>query len=408
MSAWSGPGAAELARYRGALDAVLAWSRARDYRGFSKHDALASPLLATLFGWGKWPRILAIQGVMRAPVDVRPWLGVPRRRDPKGIALFARAGLDLWAIDGVESHLRAATELLDWLLAHPARGFRGLSWGYPYPWQDLGFFAPTDSPNRVVTSWVGLALAEAARATGLARYRDALAPIAEFLLEEPKVLFAGAEGKCLSYVPDPAITMAVMDVPALAGAFLAEAAAIAGRDEWATEARKLIAWVADKQTAYGAWYYTHPPGDSPVTHDNYHTAIILDCLDQYRVATGDVAFDEVYRRGLGYYRKHLFEDDGAPRWRNDRAFPRDVHGAASGILCFARAGARAAEHARFATTILDWTLQHLFDPSGFFYYQKTRFYTKRFCLLRWGNGWMARALASGVRQAASPDLRWRG
>ena len=39
--------------------------------------------------------------------------------------------------------------------AHPSTGFDGLCWGYPYPWQDVGFFAPRHFPNRVVTSFVG-------------------------------------------------------------------------------------------------------------------------------------------------------------------------------------------------------------------------------------------------------------
>ena len=44
-----------------------------------------------------------------------------------------------------------------------------------------------------------------------------------------------------------------------------------------------------------------------------------------------------------------------------------------------------------------WTMANLYDARGYFYYQKTRLYTKRFNLMRWANGWMCRALAQRLR-----------
>jgi hypothetical protein len=382
-------------RARRALANTLAWSRERDYCGFSKHDGLNSRILEVLLGATRPGRLVAIQAVMRSPVDVRPLLRVRRARNPKGIALFAQAWL-LRGEDGPAERAEAC-RLLDWLLAHPASGHRGLSWGYPYPWQDVGFFAPRHSPNRVVTCWIGLALVAAARATGERRYREALPRVAEFLTVEPRVLHDSPTMKCYSYVPDDRVDWAVMDVPGLVGAFLAEAGALLGRDEWLAEAERLVRWVVDKQTAEGAWHYTHPPGDSHVKHDNYHTAIVLDCLDRYRAATGDGRFDASWRAGLRFYRDRLFttgRHGTAPRWTSDREYPHDVHGAASAILCFTRAARREPGSRETAVGVLRWALDRLYDPRGFFYYQEARFYRKRFCLMRWCNGWMSWALAA--------------
>lgn len=384
-------------RARRALGATLDYSRAREYSGYSKHDALNSPLLAALFGFSRWTRLAAIQAVMRSPVNPRPLLRVPRTRNPKGIGLFAHALLDLHRAEGREADLREVEELLSWLLDHPAQGFRGLSWGYPYPWQDVGFFAPRGFPNRVVTSWIGLAFAETVRTIGKERYRNALPRIAEFLLEEPRILFDSAEELCLSYVPDPSVSWAVMDVPALAGAFLAEAGELLDRPDLTEAAHRLVHWVVRRQTGYGAWFYTDPPGDSHITHDNYHTAIILDCLDRYRRATGDEEVAQAYDRGLAFYRDHLFTPAWAPRWRSDRDHPHDVHGAASALLCFTRAARRDPAWWEPAQGVLRWTLDELYDPRGFFYYQRTRLLTKRFLLMRWANAWMCRALAAVVR-----------
>ena len=136
---------------------ALEWAKAREYTGWEKHDALNSPVLRALSLGRKWPRIFLTQGVMRSPVNIRPLLGVRKHRNPKGAALFARAYLNLYRLTGNERHRDEAKLILQWLLDNPAKGFTGLSWGYPYPWQDLGFYAPPGFPNIIVTYFVGRA-----------------------------------------------------------------------------------------------------------------------------------------------------------------------------------------------------------------------------------------------------------
>ena len=193
---------AEMESYQRIIQSTLSRAQACDYAGYSKHDGLNSPFLSAVLGHGKWPRLAAIQLVMRCPWNIRPLLGVSRTRNAKGLGLFACARLDLYAAQGRDEDLYEATKLLEWLLANPSQGFKGLSWGYPHPWQDVGLFAPRHSPNRVVTCWVGFAFAEAVRLTEDERFRDALERIAEFLTEEPNVIHDDAEMTCYRYVPD--------------------------------------------------------------------------------------------------------------------------------------------------------------------------------------------------------------
>lgn len=418
------------------LDAVLTWSRNREYAGYSKHDALNSPFLSACSLQQPLLRLIITQGVMRFPVNIRPLLGVPTGRNPKGIGLFAYAYLDL-AERATNDEERAvcvqeAASLLSWLIAHAAPNapasnalcetfstvreldgtptLNGMGWGYHYPWQDQGFFQPRHYPNRVVTSWIGFAFLRAYEVTGELRFLDACEDIAIFLTDNPRVLYEDPDQRCLSYVPVEDINWAVMDVSALVAAFLARYLAArekAGKpsSDQATQfhsmARRLMAFVVDKQTDYGAWFYTWPANDSHIKHDNYHTAIILDCLADFMTYSNDHRWESPYRRGVDYYQRALFLENGAPRWMNDRTYPHDIHGAASGILCFVRAAEYFQETAgpllEWADIILEWTLQHLYDPRGYFRYQRTRWFTKSYCLMRWGNAWMARALAQRLR-----------
>ena len=108
-------------------------------------------------------------------------------------------------------------------------------------------------------------------------------------------------------------------------------------------------------------------------------------------ATDDRQWEAKYRLGLDFYARKLFNADGAPRWMSDRDYPHDIHGAAQGILTFAR---HRNAFPDLAERIAAWALSNMYHPAGRFYYQQMRYYTKRFTLLRWCNGWMARALAS--------------
>jgi len=377
------------------LERVLQTARSADYSGYSKHDGLNSPILAGLAGGSRLRRLVAIQVVTRSPLDIRPIVGVRKARNAKGLSLFARALLSRHRMTGSADDAREARELLDWLIAHPAPGFDQLCWGYPYPWQDVGFFAPRHFPNRVVTSFVGQALLDGYETLGDARYLDAAREAVRFLLEAPKTMFEDADRRCVSYVPDPRIDWIVMDVSALAGALTARLGAITGDGDLIAEGGRLVRYVVSRQTDEGAWFYSDPPSASHITHDNYHTGFILDAIQQYGLVTGSDEFEAAYRSGIAFYEQRLFEPNGAARFMSDRLYPIDIHGCAQGIITFSLQQRHAGTGAAMAGRVLEWTLTNMWDPaSGWFDYQRRRRYRTRIRELRWCQGWMSWALAS--------------
>lgn len=377
------------------LDRVLQTARTDRYEGYSKHDGLNSPLLARLAGGSRLTRLAAIQVVTRSPVDIRPLVGVRKARNPKGLSLFARALLARHRMTGSPDDAAQARELLDWLTDHPSAGFDGLCWGYPYPWQDVGFFAPRDFPNRVVTSFVGQAMLDGYETLHEDRYLDAATRAVSFLLGAPKTLLEDENRRCVSYVPDPAIDWIVMDVSALSGALAARVGAITGDGDLIREGGRLVRYVVSKQTDYGAWFYSDPPSASHITHDNYHTGFILDAILSYGLSAGSSEFDDAYRRGIEFYESRLFEPSGAARFMNDRLYPIDIHGCAQGIITFSLRQRHLGTGAATAGRVLGWTVSNMWDPSsGWFYYQRRRGYRTSIRELRWCQGWMSWALAS--------------
>ncbi len=373
------------------IDNVYQWSRDQKYLGYNKHDGLNSPVLKALLGWGKWPRMIAIQAVMRFPINLRPLLLTPKVYNPKGLALFAQGLMTRYQISGDKKYLEEATDLLNILekITSPVNS-ESIAWGYQYPWQDPGFFAPTAMPNAVVTSFVCEAFLDAYRITNNAHYLDIIAKAIHFFLNDLAVLKDTDEELCLGYMP-VAMTMRVMDVSILTGTVIAQYAVIINDQKLKDIAHRLVNYVANQQTDYHAWYYTDPPQDSHITHDNYHTGFILDALWRYMKATKDETWMPNYLNGLKFYADHHFAADGAPRWMHDTEYPHDIHGAAQGILTFSR---HLNEYPGLAEKITEWTIINMYNPSGRFYYQQRKFFTIRFTLLRWCNGWMCRALSS--------------
>ncbi|MEM6797135.1 MAG: hypothetical protein AAF725_24395, partial [Acidobacteriota bacterium] len=325
----------------------------------------------------------------RSPVDPRPLLRTERSRNPKGLALFALAYLRRGAAGDLES----ARELLRWLEENAAPGFSGLCWGYDHDWYGLHFTAPKESPNIVVTGNVAYAFLEAFEATGEDRYLKTARSAVDFMLRDLGSSVETPEMRNIGYVPGN--VWGVLNINGLAASILARTAAHTGEPELTREAQRLIAFLVDKQTDYGAWHYAWPAKSSNVAHDNYHTGNVLDWLLDYRRYSGDEAFTDAARRGLAFYRERLFEADGWPRWRSHRRSPADAHSAGQALVTFSKAALEVdPDFLRDAARTARWALEHLQHPDGWFCYQKSPWWTKRYTLMRWCNAWMAHGLSS--------------
>ncbi|MGI9294313.1 MAG: hypothetical protein ACR2PS_10050 [Pseudomonadales bacterium] len=383
----------------GILDETYEYSRANAYKGYNKHDGLNSPILNSLLGWGRWPRMVAIQGVMRFPINLRTMLLTKKTYNPKGLALFSLGLLRRYEATSDEAYLLEAQNLLQLLeeIASPGQ-WSGIAWGYHYPWQDPGFFAKTNTPNAVVSCFVCEAFLKAYRLTGTDKYLEVVNSCIRFFLNDLTVLKSEEDQLCFGYMPLP-MTMRVMDVSILVGTVIAQYVELSGENaELSDTAERLVAYVVNQQTAEGAWFYTDPPGDSHITHDNYHTGFILDALLRYMTATNNFKWQQIYDKGLKFYAERLFEPNGAPRWMHDKQYPYDIHGAAQGILTFSR---HHKEYPEFAANIAQWAITNMYLGSGRFAYQQTRWFTKRFTLLRWCNAWMSLSIAEFLYQKVS-------
>ena len=74
-------------------------------------------------------------------------------------------------------------------------------------------------------------------------------------------------------------------------------------------------------------------------------------------------------------------------------YPLDIKGAAQGVLNFSLAWHIFPEKLTVAKRIAGWMISNMRAPEGRFYYQKGRFITKRYSLMRWCQAWSSFALS---------------
>jgi rhamnogalacturonyl hydrolase YesR len=299
----------------------------------------------------------------------------------------------LYQLTGEIEYLQKGEILIQWLLEHPSAGYQHLCWGYNFIWQSTLFLQDEFEPNAVVSVFAGEALIHAYRITKKDEYLKAACSVADFIVKDLPVLYDSKDERAIAYVLRK-VDAIVLNNQVLTGAFLIKVWKETGAENLKEIARRQLNYTVNRRTEYDAWYYTYPHGKSHITHDNYHTGGILDSILEYYEETGDGSYMQVYWNGLKYYQQYLFEPDGAPRWMNNKKYPFDIHGAAQGIISFAKAAKHDAKFTAQAKLIADWTVTHLYRrESHDFSYRQGRYLKWNYSLMRWCNAWMTRALA---------------
>jgi hypothetical protein len=391
-------------------ESVRAWCRERGHAGHDPFDALNSRLFqATPLSRSRLARLAWTQLFKRSPVNLRAPALVPAGRNSKGTALFALAALSRFRATRDAEDEREARALLDDLLAARVESHGGAAWGYNFDWQGRAFYAPRGTPTVVPTAFAVRALTEAVAALDSSEeeetvsgdvweYLTAATRACRFILEDLHRADETDEEVCFSYTPGDRTR--VFNASLLAGEALASAGAITGPRRWADYALRAARYVARGQREDGSWAYGADSYQG--WSDNFHTAFVLTSLARIRRACAtqletDAATREeiegAIARGYRFWRERFFLADGWPKYYHRSAHPADAHSAGAALVALAELRDAEPDAAELAARVASWALRELYDPRGFFYYQKRRLYTVRTPYMRWSQAWMLYGLA---------------
>ncbi len=374
-------------RLTASLHSALKWVIAHDYRGYEPADGNLSPLHVLTAGRVLPMRVLQ-QVVLRSPFNIRPLLGIAPHTSAIGRGYLAWACTIASGLVPADSWLATeARRSFDWLMAHPAAGYRFFCWGDPYEYATRSGRRPYGEPLLIWSSLIGQAFLDGYERFKVERYLEIAVSVGDWILSLPAE--RTSSGLCLSYV---AYRQSSIHNSNMMGAAMLAWVGQLTRDERALSTAKLaMAYSCAAQRPDGAWFYAEEPKFHWV--DNFHTGYNLSALRKYRDCSGDRSFDHHLRRGLDYYKQHFFEADGRPRYFDNATDPIDIQCAAQSIDTLATLADMDDECLPLACRVAEWTISRMQDGDGHFYYRYSGGRAVKTPMLHWGQGTMAKALA---------------
>jgi len=384
-----------------AFSKLLRYCRSEAWAGYDPYDALNSPLSRTSLFRNKFARTALTQVVKRNLFNLRPILGINKEMNPKGVALAVRALIlqsdisnfrsplqpdDVEPSDHtLESDLRF---LIERLMSSRCENYPEACWGYNFDWQSRAFFAPRNTPNVVCTVFAAQACLDWYERTGAESVLEIVNSSCRFLLDRLN-RSAGSDGECFSYTPLD--HSRVHNVNLLAAELLARVFNLTKIDEYRDAAMRATKYTLARQRRDGSWLYGEDASQTWI--DSFHTGFILVSLKHLIESLDIQTWRSALNEGYQFYEKRFFLADGTPGYYHDQLHPHDVHSAAQGIITFVEMTDLTPNAKAMAERVMRWAIDHLQDPSGFFYFQIHRFYTIKTSYMRWAQAWMLYALS---------------
>lgn len=366
---------------------LTAWLESAGFAGYDPYDALTSPLLRPALLLGRRPAAALVHAFRLCPINLRPFLRIPRRRYAKAMGVLLGTYARKYRLDHHPRHLQMMSELRRWLEEQAIRSYGGLGWGYEFPWPNRSFFAPPGTPTVVNTSFVAFAMLDAHQATGDASYLADARLAAEFLLRGLRRI--GSDDS-FSFSYTPLDQRAVHNANLLGAALLARTYAATGDGECRRAAEGAITFTLQSQRADGSWPYGEALNDRWV--DGLHTGYVLcalaDCIES--LDRDDLL--PALRRGYQYYTQHLIEADGTARYSNRSPYPLDAHTFAQAVITHLRLAFLDPALIDRAAHIAARAVRLFQRSDGAMAYQINRRYAIRTPYIRWSLAWMQRAL----------------
>jgi hypothetical protein len=382
-------GAAAKGEIRDAIDRLNGWLERNDYRGYDTFDGLSSPILRPLTFENKNLRIALQQGVRRFPLNLRPLLGIPKSRSTKGMGFIARAHMRLHQATGASQWRDKAENALQWLVENESKGYHGACWGNHFDYQSRSSYVPRNLPSVVWTSLIGHAFLDAYDLFQESRFLTVAVSSCEHIVQDLNQLPEGS-ARCIGYFPGQ--DLYIHNANTLGGSLLARTYSYTRNEAYRALARQSIQYTAQHQRPDASWWY----GEAGNLHwvDNFHTAYVLDCFKYYAEGAGDDSFDRQLTNGYEYWKAKFFLADGTPRYYDYKTLPIDIQCCSQAIDTLVFFQDRDPHSLALALKVAQWTIAHMQDRTGYFYYRRySPYLVNKTPTLHWGQATMLCALA---------------
>jgi rhamnogalacturonyl hydrolase YesR len=300
------------------------------------------------------------------------------------LGLFLESYAKLYAVEKQPQYLERIDYLLSALERLKSTGCSGNAWGYNFDWQSRIVYRPKFAPTIVNTSFIGHALLDAFEITNNKRAFEMALSTKDFILKDLNRKNDG-DVFCFSYTPIDHDY--VHNANALGASLLIRLYELNGNKELRRTALDSLGYCFKHQREDGAWRYAETDRQRWV--DSFHTGFILESIRRFLNLGEATEWRQKYRRGVEYYVKNFFLEDGTPKYYDNSIYPIDIHSLAEAVCFFS---AESQEYQVLTRRILSWMMNNMWDQRGYFYFCKTRYFTNKIPYIRWSQAWSMRAL----------------
>lgn len=324
----------------------------------------------------------------RSAINFRRLTGVPKQRNPKGVALFISGMLLAYQRTGDEGLLSLAKDLGNWLLTAKCDSavWGAPCWGYHFPWKARAFFVPLGTPNLITTVYVSQALYQLGSACGLDEFKQVALASADFIVN---TLFRSCpEGDYFRYIPGE--DALVHNANLWAVAWVTKSAHERNLQQHVRLAERACRTSLAAQREDGSWAYGTLPHHQFI--DGFHTGYNLETLNIVQQIRPTDSIQHALQQGLAFYTQTLFDPAGRAKYYHNKLLPMDTHNFAQAVVTL-RKLTSICNHDDLLTKVVQQCITELYLPNEKrFGYQKTKWSSTKIDYIRWTQSWAYYAL----------------
>ena len=366
-----------------------------NYSGYDPYDALNSKKIHSIKN--RYFQLILTQLFVYSPINLRKQFHIKEEKNPKALALILSSYCNAYKAELItkDEFNKKTKKIIHDLLQLRSQDYTHYCWGFNFPWQDLNRYSPKWLPTIVISSYVGHAFIDFYDITKKQEYLNIAKSIANFILKDLNQTET-KNGICFSYTPIDTLT--VYNANSLGASLLTRLSQYTKNKELILTSKKAMDFTIYHQKNNGSWAYsTNLKNGKERNQIDFHQGFILDSIIDFikNNKTQSDPYQTSLQQGINFYFNQQFEQNGQSKWRLPLRNPVDIHLQAQGIITFTKMYnlTKEKKYLKLAKKISIWTIKHMQDKEGHFYYQKWPFYTNKISYMRWNQSWMILALS---------------
>jgi hypothetical protein len=321
-----------------------------------------------------------------------------RIRLPIADAHYAMGFAFLHEATGEPEHLETAVHFLRELERSRCPDFKEFGWGYPFDWVTRTGTIKKGTPLITTTPYVFEAFLQVHKLRPHDEWEKILKSIVCHATTDIKDFKFSETANTCSYTPYD--QGKIVNASAYRAAMLISAAKFFGDDSLRKIAERNVNFVLETQNPDGSWPYAVDGVRDFVDH--FHTCFVMKALAKIYLQTRDEKIRSALARGLDYYLKNLFAEDGMPRPFSKAPrltiYQCELYDCAECINLCLLLKKDFPQLQKTLDTVVAGILKDWLKPDGSFRSRKLKFGWDNVPMHRWAQSQMFRALAFYLRE----------